>query len=76
MAWSTFEGVIITHTAKAVLFQSWYWEDGMWFPTSQVRWQEDGPVSCVIEVRDWLANKNGLLEFTQYTSQQLEVMRG
>lgn len=74
--WSRFEGVIHAHSAKAIFFQSWYWEEGLWLPKSQVRMFEDGESDYVIDVRDWLAEKNGLMEFTPYTAQQIGQIHG
>lgn len=72
--WSRFEGVVLTHSEKAIFFQSWYWEDGIWLPRSQVRMFEDGDFSHIVDVRDWLTDKRNLMEFTPYTAQQIEAM--
>lgn len=73
--WTRFEGVIHAYSPKAIFFQSWYWEEGLWLPASQIRWYADGELTYVIEMRDWLADKNGLLEFTQYSAQHMESLR-
>lgn len=74
--WSRFEGAIHAYSSKAIFFQSWYWEAGLWFPSSQVRIEPDGDMFFVVEIRDWLTEKNGLLEFAQYSAEELELMRG
>lgn len=68
--WSRFEGIIVGHSAKAILFQGWYWEAPVWLPTSQTRLYPDED-SYVVDVRDWLTEKRGILEFTSYTEEQL-----
>jgi len=74
--WTRFEGTVETHSPKAVLFWCWYWESPMWFPISQVKLTPDGEMSYVIDVREWLTDKNGILEFTPYTAQQIEAIVG
>ena len=69
----TFEGHITNHSAAAIAFHGHYWGGPMWFPRSQVELVADGG-GYVLRVRDWLANKRGLLEFTEYTSEQVEAM--
>lgn len=77
MTHSTFEGVILVQTGRAVRFSCYYWEDNaaLWFPTSQLRVTEEGDLGhAVIEVRDWLVNKRGLMEFTFYSQAEIELM--
>ena len=74
MSWSRFEGVIHVDSPKAIFFQSHYWEEGTWFPKSQVRIAKDGDFFHIVEVRDWLTEKNGLLEFSYYSAEHMEAM--
>jgi hypothetical protein len=68
----TFEGVILQRSARALMFQSHYWEGGVWFPNSQVEVLPDGDMSVVVHVNDWLASKRGILEFTPYSVHDIE----
>lgn len=72
----TFEGVIEVVTGAAVKFHGVYWEGGLWFPLSQVELVEDNPDTgaAVIHVKDWLARKRQLLEFTHYNAEEVEAM--
>jgi hypothetical protein len=77
--WTTFEGMVVQGTGAAVLFQGQYWGGPLWFPRSQVIIEEDHaedyPDNCVvIKVKSWLTNKNGLHEFTNYSTAELEAM--
>lgn len=72
---STFEGRITNWSGAAILFQGQFWESGVWLPRSQVVVDEDED-GVVVRVKDWLAKKNGLLEFTHYTKEELEAMNG
>lgn len=75
MAVSTFEGVILVNTGRAIRFQGYFWGGPLWFPTSQLTVTEEGELGhIVIEVRDWLVGKRGLKEFTEYTPEQIEEM--
>ena len=68
---ATFEGNIIQRSAKAVCFWCHYWWAPLWLPLSQVKVEDDGD-SHVIHLRDWLAEKRGVKEFTEYTAEELE----
>jgi hypothetical protein len=70
-----FEGQIEVQTPKAIRFQGNYWDAAIWLPLSQVTITPDED-SHVIKVRDWLAEKKGLLEFTHFSEQALEEMDG
>lgn len=72
MAVDVFEGSILGSTSKAVEFQSVYWEGGVWFPKSQVEIEEDGDMTIVLKVKDWLTRKRGILEFTHYGQKEIE----
>lgn len=76
MSRTRFEGVILADSAKAIYFQSHYWDDATWLPKSQIVMYEDGDFFWVVEVNDWLANKNGLLEFSHYSAEQMEKING
>lgn len=74
---TTFEGRLELVTPKAIRFQSHYWEAPLWFPLSQVFIEpdsEDDESVVILKVKDWLANKRGLLEFTAYNKAELEAM--
>lgn len=71
MSVTTFEGTVHVWTAKAVLFQSYYWEGPLWFPVSQSTILEDDD-SHVIKVKDWLVNKREIREFVYYDADQIE----
>lgn len=77
MSVHTFEGRLELVTPRAVRFQGHFWEAPLWFPLSQITIEpdsEDDPLTVVIRVRDWLALKRGLLEFTFYAKPELEAM--
>lgn len=71
--WSRFEGLIHVHSGKAVLFQSWYWDAAMWLPKSQIKIHEDGDITFVVDVRDWLVDKRNILEFTHYSEEHINA---
>lgn len=68
---ATFEGVIEQRTSKAVLFWGHFWHAPLWLPTSQISVRPDG-YGVVVTVRSWLAHKNRLVEFTEYTEADIE----
>lgn len=70
----TFEGVVHVMSARALLFQSHYWEAPMWLPLSQVEIIEDFdcPLETVVKVSAWLCGKNDLKEFSHYTTEDME----
>lgn len=72
MTWTTFEGYVLVRTGKAVMFQSYYWDGGLWFPMSQSILERDGEDTWTIKVKDWLTKKNGIEEFTPYDAEQIE----
>ena len=72
MAVSTFEGMILHRSARALAFQSHYWEGWLWFPNSQVEVIPDGDYGVVIHVQEWLIKKRGILEFTHYVLEDIE----
>ena len=77
MSVHTFEGRILFYTGAAVRFQGNYWEGPLFFPLSQVEIvpdSEDWPDVVVIHVKDWLANKRKILEFTHYGAQEIAQM--
>lgn len=76
MMWTTFEGRILMWTNSAILFEGVYWEGCMWLPKSQVIIEHEDMLSDakVVKLKDWLANKKGLLEFTHYSAEELEAM--
>ena len=74
--YSTFEGMILARTARAVLFQSNYWDAPLWFPVSQANIVPDGDMSVVIHVKEWLTTKRGLLEFTAYSENEIKGFAG
>ena len=72
---STFEGVIHVNTPKAVLFECVYWDGTLWLPRSQIEIDPDaGGLFVVVHVKDWLVRKRGLLEFTQYSAEEIAKM--
>lgn len=73
---TTFEGIILNRTTRAIMFQSHYWGAGMWFPSSQTEVLEDEGMSVVVRVKDWLCSKKGLLEFTSYSEAEIKVLAG
>lgn len=73
--WTVFEGVITKSSMAAVCFKGQYWESGVWFPRSQMIIEDDDE-GVVVKIKDWLAKKNGLLEFTHYGAAELEAMNG
>lgn len=76
MAVTTFEGTIEIVTGAALRFRGVYWEGALWFPTSQVEVLPDNDDTghVVLKVKDWLAKKRGLLEFTHYGVEEIEAM--
>ena len=72
MTVATFEGYVIARSSKAVMFQSVYWDGGIWFPNSQITLEEDGDISLILCVNDWLTKKRDILEFTHYGSKEIE----
>lgn len=73
---ATFEGVILQRTARGILFQGHFWEAPLWFPSSQTTDTPDGDFGCVFWVKDWLADKRGIYEFTYYSEEQIKLMAG
>ena len=73
---TTFEGVVHQNTAKAVLFQSHFWDAPVWLPRSQTSIYKDGEEeeNVVVKVNDWLCNKRGMLEFTYYNEKEIGGM--
>lgn len=76
MSRNQFEGVIHVTSGKAIFFQSHYWDSPIWLPRSQIFLREESEYEYVVLVKDWLCNKKGLMEFTQYSEQQIEEMDG
>lgn len=77
MSVHTFEGRTLFFTGAAVRFQGNYWEGPLFFPLSQVEIipdSEDDPYQVVLKVKDWLANKRRLLEFTHYGEAEIAEM--
>lgn len=76
MAYTTFEGRIVETTGAAFLFHGVYWEQPMWMPFSQALIEEDNPDTghVVVRLKDWLAGKKRLLEFTHYSALEIEEM--
>lgn len=77
MSVHVFEGNVQFFTGAAVRFQGVYWEGPLFFPLSQVEIipdSEDDPTQVVIHVKDWLANKRKLLEFTHYNAEEIAEM--
>lgn len=72
MAYTTFEGTISLWTNAAVHFQSVYWEAPMWLPISQIIIERDGDGYYVVKLKDWLAGKKRLYEFTHYGEAEIE----
>lgn len=72
---TTFEGRITKTSPAAICFRGQYWDGDVWFPRSQVEIEDDED-GVVVKVKDWLAKKNGLLEFTHYTAEELGAMNG
>lgn len=71
MSVHTFEGYVRFRTSKAILFQSYYWDDAVWFPASNAWTIPDGEDTWIIQVRDWLCLKNGIDEFTPYNEEDV-----
>jgi hypothetical protein len=72
---STFEGYVHMQTARALLFQSHYWEAPMWIPLSQAEVEKDfDSLETVVHVKDWLCRKKNLLEFTFYVEEDIRKM--
>lgn len=63
----TFEGYVLVSTARAIMFQSHYWEHAHWFPRSQieVRTQQDED-EVIITASDWICNMKRVREFTYH----------
>ena len=77
MSQTTFEGIILVSSPRAVLFQSHFWEAPLWFPLSQMDIQRfEDSFECVVKVKDWLCRKKNLYEFTMYTMEEIEQMSG
>lgn len=74
MSSRTFEGVVHFRSPKAILFQGQYWHASMWLPLSQVSMEPDGEIHWVIHVREWLCEKKNLLEFSEYSEEEIEAM--
>lgn len=76
MTVTTFEGTIELITPAALRFQGVYWEGALWFPLSQVEIVPDNDDTghVILYVRDWLAKKRGLLEFTHYGQEEIAAM--
>lgn len=72
MAHTTFEGRIIFNSGAAIRFQGQFWEAPLWLPRSQIEIEPDGEDTVVVRVKDWLANKNRLQEFTYYDAEAIE----
>ena len=70
----TFEGHIHFMTARAVRFQSHYWEGPLWFPMSQVSLHRDpdAPFEVVLVAKPWIAKVKDVFEFTHYTQEEIE----
>lgn len=73
---TTFEGYVLARSPKAVLFQGHYWGSGLWFPVSQIQVIEDGPMSVVMRVKDWLAGKRDIREFETYNEEEIRERAG
>ena len=58
-----FSGIIEFNTAKAILFQDWFWNEPQWFPRSQITvtqvFEED---EVTITASEWICGKNDLVE--------------
>jgi len=74
MSVTTFEGRVLVHTGAAVLFEGVYWDSCLWLPRSQIEIESDGDEYVVLKLRDWLARKKDLLEFTHYGEAELQAM--
>ena len=74
MKWSQFEGVILGSSAKAVFFQSHYWDEGTWLPLSQVTIEPDGDFFHVVKVKGWLVEKKELEEFCHFGAEHMEKL--
>lgn len=74
--WTTFEGRIELMTGAAMRFQGVYWDGALWFPLSQVEIVPDNDDTghVILKVKDWLAKKRGLLEFTHYCQTEIDAM--
>lgn len=71
--WTTFEGYVLARSPKAVLFQGHYWGGALWLPISQIQMEPDGPVSVVVQMKDWLAGKRDLRECETYTEEDIKT---
>lgn len=68
-----FEGTIHAQTKAGLLFQGNYWDGPLWLPKSQVEViYDDDAWEVVVFVKEWLARKRSLFEFTYYTEQEIE----
>lgn len=75
--WTTFEGIPLLITGAAIRFQGVYWEGPLWFPRSQIILEDDDDIDSpfkILKVKNWLADKRGLLEFTHYSAEEVEAM--
>lgn len=65
--WTQFIGFIVAYSGKAILFQDHFWWSPRWLPRSQLLFVDPATDTDenVIQVKDWLCNKNGLDEFTE-----------
>jgi hypothetical protein len=70
----TFEGVIHFTSARAILFQSHYWEGPIWLPLSQIEMYPDydSAFEVVVKVSSWICGKNELEEFTYYSEEDVK----
>lgn len=66
----TFEGFVVMHTQRAILFQSHYWESPEWMPRSQIEYNrcwDTGEVTVVAS--SWICGQKDLREF-EYREEQ------
>ena len=56
-----YTGFIVAESAKAVLFEDWFWQEPKWLPKSQTTMRE-GDYEVWIKVSDWLSEQSGLRE--------------
>ena len=74
MSTTQFEGILTGSTPRALWFRGHFWEKELMFPKSQVTViEEESGMSVVLKVRDWLAHKRDLKEFTEYTSEEIDA---
>lgn len=69
---ATYEGRILAVVGRTFLFQSHYWHGPIFLPISQVTVEPDGEMDCVIHLKDWLARKNDIPEFTELTQEEVD----